>query len=238
MCPLCRNEHALLNCLHYVGASQTLKDFLAEVYDKLPTVVNSDPVWKRIYDNFYNRTGDVEWEDVLTRSGVGVTQRVYVSVKPEGLLRAWGTLKASLPNIPGFKLAKRCRVQDAAKRADSIVIYVGSVAARDAVVEAIRMLCRDSHWNQPWNRNAQTRPARLNSNDFKNEVPPGTGRIADLQGVSVAADPGPGISFGEKLCKEVEAAYANTTYRQSRLIFVGYALGCLIDKFDIRNPWR
>jgi hypothetical protein len=238
MCPLCSNEHALLNCLHYVSASQNLKDFLGEVYDKLPAVQGTDPVWRKIYDNFYNSTGDVEWEDVLKVSGVGVTQRIYVSVKAEALLRVWAALKASLPTIPGFKLAKRCRVQDAAKRVDSIVIYVGNIAARDAVVDMIRMLCRDSHWNQPWNRNALTLPSRLNSSDFKSEVPPGSGRIPNLPGVSIAADPGPGTSFGEKLCKEVEAAYANATFRQTRLIFVGYTLGCLSGKFNIRAPWR
>ncbi len=238
MCPLCKNEHALLNCMHYVTASQNLKDFLGEVYDKLPTIHGTDPVWQKIYDNFYNKTGDVEWEDVLRVSGFGITHRVYLSVKPASLLKVWAVLNGLLPAVQGFKLAKRCRVQDAALRLDTIVIYVGSVTARDAVVDKIRMLLQDSHWNQPFNRNAMTLPPRLSPDDFKNEVPPGTGRIADLQGVSVAIDPGPGTSFGEKLCKAVETAYGNAQFRQSRLIFVGYALGCLSEQFNIRSPWR
>ncbi|MBV9155438.1 MAG: hypothetical protein JO097_04200 [Acidobacteriaceae bacterium] len=238
MCPLCSNEHALLNCMHYVTASQNLKDFLGEVYDKLPSIHGTQPVWEKIYDNFYNKSGDVEWEDILHGSTIGITHRVYLSVKPASLHKVWSMLTPSLQALQGFKMAKRCRAQDAAQRLDAIVIYVGSVAARDAVVDKIRMMLRDPLWNQPFNRTKLTPPAKLSPDDFKNEVLPGTGRIADLQGVSVAADPGPGLSFGQKLCKEGEVAYSNATFRQSRLIFVGYALGCLSAKFDIRAPWR
>lgn len=240
MCPLCHGNHPLLKCVDYATASQNLKDFLGAVFVKLPQLTGSNETWEKIYNNVYTGMGDVEsvWEDIFTVSSVGIAHRIYVAATSDRLVYVWGVLKGALQTIPGFKMMKRCRVQDATLRNDTIVIYVGSLVARDAVVDKIRMLLRDSMWNQPVNRSALTLPPRLKPQDFKRDVMPGSGRIADLQGVSVAVDPGPGISFGEKLCKAVAKAYANQEYRQDRLRFVGYALGCLRGDFDIRAPWR
>jgi hypothetical protein len=231
----------LLSCIHYVSASQNLKDFLGEIYDKAPTVIGNDVTWEKLYDHFYSKTEGHEtvWEDILTISSFGITHRIYLAVKREALVRVYDRLKPALRLIAGFKMAKRCRPEDAVSRPDTIVIYVGSAAARDAVVEHIRMSLRDSHWNQPFNRNQLTLAARLNLSDFKPDVPPGTGRIADLTGVAVADDPGPGQSFGIKLCKATEVALKNKGYQQDRLLFIGYALGCLSGEgFNIRAPWR
>ncbi len=237
-CPLCSENHALLNCLHYVSASQTLKDFLGDVYQKFH-LSNAVLTMRKIYDDCYAKTGDKDtnWV-VLGGSTFGITHRVYLSVKPEAILRVWGVLQHALPQIQGFKMAKHCQPSEAVNRPDTIVIYVAGTIARDAVVNRIREMLRDSDWHRPAHRGPMTLPARLNAQDFKFEVPSGTGRIADLQGVAVAENPGPGQSFGEKLSETVAEAWKAEPYRQDRLLFVGYALGVLArHNFNLRKPW-
>jgi hypothetical protein len=243
-CPLCDENHGLLDCIHYVSTPQPLKDFLGRVFTEYPTIA---PKGRKpsevIYDRFYAQASPAVWEASVGSTLKPITQRIYLAVQQDSLLKVWDFVKSLENRVQGFSFAKRCRPVDARTRLDTIVIYAADLASRNNIVEMLRNALRDSHWQQPQLRGPQTRPARIVREDFKQQILPGTGGVADLQGVSVAFDPGPGVSFGDNLCNATAEIYEDAKkrgYLQSQRLFVGFALAALSRKygFNIRAPWK
>lgn len=238
----------------FVTATQPLKDLLYQVYEQLPVLIASGRYrhkWEAIYFNFYapvdrrslvklDRQGWIWWERHDLRAArqlpdanaegqllALIQERIYLNLLPERVESIWNLLQSEFEAEREIMEAKHCSLIAALGRYDTVVIYLTSNQATHRFLQRLRDMRMHG---------------RLQTSDFRNQTPPGTGQVADLPGVAVAAETPAGghESFGTRLCKVVAETWKKSHRKgANKWDFVGDALRDLVgEHIDVRRPWQ
>lgn len=225
--------HRLMNCPVFVSTTQPLKDMIRAVYDRNPQQVGrGDDLLQWIYDNIY---GDnpaqiaPRWVFHMNGDPRGrVEERMYLSVFAPHLLTVWNALMPYLKDqTHDVVQAKHCSVEAAAARLDTIVIYLRNKASLWRMEDELRRLRREGS---------------LIDGYFKPQVPPGTGRLADLPGASTARQPDGDGSYGQELSALIGEAF-DSFCRPMRpptwFDFAGRSLAMMKARgINLAKPWN
>jgi hypothetical protein len=225
--------HRLMNCQVFVSTTQPLKDMIRAVYDRNPQQVGrGDDLLQWIYDNIY---GDnpaqiaPRWVFHMNGDPRGrVEERMYLSVFAPHLLTVWNALMPYLKDqTHDVVQAKHCSVEAAAARLDTIVIYLRNKASLWRMEDELRRLRREGS---------------LIDGYFKPQVPPGTGRLADLPGASTARQPDGDGSYGQELSALIGEAF-DSFCRPMRpptwFDFAGRSLAMMKARgINLAKPWN
>ena len=231
-CPICNAYHEANECAVFQTAAQNLKDLAAEAYQRLRFLVRDGRTFDAVYDHLYASDKGTWFRWSSSKVGCSVEEvqsllkdRVYMNVRGEHLMQVWNTLQPDfIQNDWEVFQAKRCAPHEASSRRDTIVVYTRNRAASWRLLDRLRLMFASG---------------RLSRDHFKDETPPGTGKVADLPGIATAAQPHGTESYGEMICSAVATVWDKKHQTVPEYTFVAMVLRLLMDKgMDPKRPWN
>ena len=238
-CQICSaTGHTADQCPQYQGIHQSIRDFIDEILRTHPfSTAPARTSAQSLTDQFYCLySGPVEW-DLRESYGTtfGIAERVYLCVPPAHLDHVWALVKQNFTRekIASFKFAKVCTMQDAAKRRDTIVIYVARDGTRDVLHKLIAL--HTPSRARPGQR--APAPPLLKKEYFSDLVPRTTLPTPNLRGISAADDPGPSVSYGGLICGALAEAHQGcdgTKWGFVRQVIATFGL----KRISLTTPWK
>ena len=251
------------NCMRFVTAPQTLKEFLYKAWALVPLDTSlsttADKVYNRVYapdaadGDAFPLVGPDGYYRWLNRKYGNLTdrernklcyERIYLAITPGNLRTVFNDILIPLADSSHEAIVtmKRCTDHAANSRPDTIVIYTTSSLATSYVLNFLRNCLNAVPDTSPTGPRARVQ--KMESYWFQAAPPAGT-RNVGLQGVGVAQDPGDGDSCGMKLCAAVGEAIDFIRRNHGSLgsltktQFACVALGMLSHKgIDPHTPWN